>query len=169
MRRRALVIALWTILALAIVVVWLGGSAIVRNRVPVAAPPGAVERLKTYLGRNVAETREDHRFPELRTRAFPVSADELIEYTRRACERLGWEDIGEDPQQGRVRARIRSPLLGFVDDLAARAEAAQPGYAKLQVRSSSRIGRGDLGANARHVLDLYQMVEALIAEQGSDG
>lgn len=168
MRRRGPVIAFSSIIALAIVIVWLSGNAIVRNRVPVAAPPGAVERLKTYLSRNVAETREDHRFPELRTRAFPVGADDLLEYTRRACEQLGWQDVGVDPQQSAVRARIRTPLLGFVDDLVAHVEATDSGSAKLQVRSSSRIGRGDLGANARHVLDLYQSVEALIMEKGPD-
>jgi len=169
MRRRGLVIAFSSIIALAIVVVWLSGNAILRNRVPVAAPPGPVERLKTYLTRNVAQTRENHRFPELRTRVFEVSADDLLEYTRRACEQLGWEDIGVDLQQSRVRARIRTPLLGFVDDLVAWVEAAGTESAKLQVRSSSRIGRGDLGANPRHVLDLYQAVEALIADKGSGG
>jgi uncharacterized protein (DUF1499 family) len=164
MRRRGLVITLSTLIALAIVSVLLGANAILRNRVPVAAPPGAVARLTTYLTRNVAETRDDHRFSELRIRVFEVSADDLVEYTRRACELLGWEDIGVEPQQSRVRAQVRTPLLRFVDDLEARVEAVGPKSAKLYVRSSSRIGRGDLGANARHVLDLYQAVDALIAE-----
>lgn len=167
MRRRGLVIAFLSLVAFAIIGVWLTGNAILRNRVPVAEPPGAVARLTTYLTRNVAETREDHRFPELRTRNFGVGADDLIEYVRRACVDLGWEDIGVDPQQKMVRAQIRTPLLGFVDDLEARAEAAEPTSARLHVRSSSRVGRGDLGANTRHVLDLYQAVEALIAEKGS--
>ncbi|HSS63674.1 MAG TPA: DUF1499 domain-containing protein [Gammaproteobacteria bacterium] len=166
MRRRAPVIAFSSLIALVIAGVWLSGSAIARNRVPVAAPPGAFERLTTYLTRNVAETRDDHRFPELRTRVFEVGADDLVEYTRRAGEQLEWKDIGVDPRQRRVRAQIRTPLLGFVDDLEARVEAAGSGSARLQVRSSSRIGRGDFGANARHVLDLYQTVEALIAENG---
>jgi uncharacterized protein (DUF1499 family) len=169
MRRRGLVIAFSSIIALAIVAVWLSGNAILRNRVPVAAPPGAVERLKTYLSRNVVETREDHRFPELRTRTFPVSAEDLVDYTRRACEQLGWEDIGVDPQQSKVRAQVRTPLLGFVDDLVARVETVDSGAARLQVRSSSRIGRGDLGANARHVLDLYETVDALIEKKGPGG
>lgn len=158
-------IALSGLIALAIVGVWLTGNAILRNRVPVSEPPGAVARLTTYLTRNVAETREDHRFPELRTRIFGVGAGELIEYVRRACEGLSWEDTGVDPRQKIVRARIRTPLLGFVDDLEARIEAVESTSAKLHVRSSSRIGRGDLGANIRHVLDLYEAVEALLAEK----
>jgi len=169
MRRRGTVIAFSSLIALLIVGVWLTGSAILRNRVPVAAPPGAAERLKTYLTRNVVETRDDHSFPELRTRVFQQSAEDLLEYARRACERLGWEDVGVDPQQRKVRAQIRTPLLRFVDDLEARVEQTGPDSARLEVRSSSRIGRGDLGANARHVLDLYETVDALIAEGASGG
>lgn len=169
MRRRGLVIAFSSLIALLIVGVWLTGSAILRNRVPVAAPPGAAERLKTYLTRNVVETRDNHSFPELKTRVFQHKADELLEYARRACERLGWDDVGVDPQQRRVRAQVRTPLLRFVDDLEARAEQAGPNSATLAVRSSSRIGRGDLGANARHVLDLYETVDALIAEDAASG
>ncbi len=167
MRRRGLVIAFSSLIALAIAAVWLTGSAILRNRVPVNAPPGAMERLKTYLTRNVVETRQDHAFPELRTRVFQINAEDLLEFARRACVQLDWEDVGVDPQQRRVRAQIRTPLLGFIDDLEARVEAAGSNSARLQVRSSSRIGRGDLGANARHVLDLYQAVDRLIAESAS--
>lgn len=168
MRHRGVVIGFSSLIALAIVGVWLAGNAIVRNRVPVAAPPGAVARLTTYLTRNVVETREDHRFPELKTREFDAGRDELVEYVRRACEMLGWEDVGVDPDRARVRAQIRTPLLGFTDDLEARVESAGPDTARLHVRSSSRVGRGDLGANARHVLDLYQTVDALMSKDRSD-
>ena len=37
------------------------------NRPPLFSPPGPLERLKAYLTTNVAETRPDHPFPELRT------------------------------------------------------------------------------------------------------
>lgn len=165
MRRRGVMIAFSTLIALAIVGVWLTGNAILRNRVPIAAPPGAVARLMTYLTTNVAETRDDHRFPELRTRVFDIGAVDLVEYVRRACEMLGWEDVGVDPDRARVRARVRTRLLRFTDDLEARVEATGPESAKLHVRSSSRVGRGDLGTNARHVLELYQAVDALIAAE----
>lgn len=166
MRHRAELIAVSSLIALAVAGVWLTGNAIVRNRVPVAAPPGAITRLATYLTRNMVETRKDHPFPELRTRIFEVSADDLVEYVKRASEQLGWKDTGVDLEYKRVRAQVRTPLLGFIDDLEARVQAEGLDSAELEVRSSSRIGRGDFGANARHVLDLYQAVDALIAQRG---
>ncbi len=167
MRRRGVMIVVSSLIALVIVGVWLTGNAILRNRVPIGAPPGAVARLTTYLTNNVAETRDDHRFPELRSRSFEVGADDLVEYIRRACERLGWENVSVGPETAEVRAQVRTPLLRFTDDLDARVEPTGPGSAKLHVRSSSRVGRGDLGANARHVLDLYEAIEVLIAEKRS--
>lgn len=169
MRRRGLMIGFGSLIALVIVVVWLSGNAILRNRVPVAAPPGPAARLTAYFTRNVAETGEDHRFPELRTRVYEIGAEDLLEIVRRACEQLGWEDVGVNAEEGKVRAQIRTPLLRFVDDLEARVESAGSVSTKLQVRSSSRIGRGDLGANTRHVLDLYHTVEQLIAESKPGG
>ena len=169
MRRRGVMIALSSIIALLIVGVWLTGNAILRNRVPVSAPPGAMTRLTAYLTTNVAETSDNHRFPELRTRAYEMRAEALVDLVRRACERLGWQDVGVDEQARKVRAQVRTPLLGFTDDLEARVEGAVNDSVKLEVRSSSRVGRGDLGANTRHVLDLYQTVDALIAERRRSG
>jgi len=34
---------------------------------------------------------------------------------------------------------------------------------KVELRSASRIGRGDLGANTRHVLDFYEQLERVLA------
>ena len=43
---------------------------------------------------------------------------------------------------------FRTPLLGFADDLELRLDA---GAGLIHVRSSSRVGRSDLGANERRV------------------
>lgn len=47
-----------------------------------------------------------------------------------------------------LAATFRSPLFGFVDDLELR---PQPGAGLVQVRSASRVGHSDLGANRRRV------------------
>ena len=47
-----------------------------------------------------------------------------------------------------MHAEIRSPLFGFVDDLELRID---PDRARVDVRSASRVGRSDLGANRRRV------------------
>jgi uncharacterized protein (DUF1499 family) len=33
------------------------------------------------------------------------------------------------------------------------------------IRSKSRVGKGDLGANTRHIMDLVEMVDATVPKQ----
>ncbi len=154
-------LALKLIAGFAIVAVLLTGSALLRNRVLLSAPPGFGSRLGAYLTTNVAETRDDHVFPELRTRTFEVNANTLLRMIEQACADLGWRGVQIDAQNSSVLAEVRTPLLGFTDDLRARVEAAGEQAARLHVVSRSRVGRGDLGANQRHIMDLLSAVDAL--------
>jgi uncharacterized protein (DUF1499 family) len=146
--------------ALLIAGVGLTGAAILRNRVPVSAPPGKRIRITTYLTTNVAETREDHPFPELRTRSFDRDPDALIAQVEAAMDMLGWT-ITRHADSMTLHAEVRTPWLGFGDDLSAEVIGSGKGQSKLHVRSASRVGRADLGANAGHILRLYEAVERL--------
>jgi len=52
---------------------------------------------------------------------------------------------------GYLRAEFRTPVFRFVDDLEA---AVDPAGGKLQIRSASRVGRGDHGVNRARVREL---------------
>ena len=47
-----------------------------------------------------------------------------------------------------IAATFRSPLFGFVDDLEIRID---PEASLIQLRSASRVGHGDFGANQKRV------------------
>lgn len=51
-------------------------------------------------------------------------------------------------------ATFVSPLFGFVDDLEARIDTQQQ---VIHLRSASRVGRGDLGANRKRIQRLQQL------------
>lgn len=128
------------------------------NRPPLLSPPGALERIKTYLTTNVAETRSDHEFPELRPPLVSVGKEQSKEALLSAMRSLGWREVrGSD---GEIRAVVVSPLLRFRDDVTVRLEETERGTL-LQARSASRIGKGDLAANARHLQLLFSEVEHL--------
>lgn len=140
--------------AVALLVAGLAG-----NRPPLLDPPGAWQRLRTYLGSNVAETRTEAGFPELRPRLYPVSGAELFRAAVDAIADLGWEIRTADSEALRIEAVVTTRLLRFKDDVALRIEPNAAG-ATVYCSSRSRIGRGDLGANARHILDLYERLDA---------
>ncbi len=139
------------------------GAGLLLNRLPLNDPPGLWPRLRVYLGSNLAETRPEHPFPELRPRSYPLPAPELHRRLAEAMRGLGWQEIRSDPQTLSVEAVVATPLFGFRDDLLARVQAEAPGRSRLYLRSASRVGRGDLGANSRHLLDLYQALAPLAA------
>jgi uncharacterized protein (DUF1499 family) len=63
---------------------------------------------------------------------------------------MGWEVVGRDAQAGRIEAVDTTRWFGFKDDIAIRVSAAGAG-SRVDVRSKSRVGRSDLGTNARRV------------------
>ncbi|MDX1653980.1 MAG: DUF1499 domain-containing protein [Candidatus Competibacteraceae bacterium] len=133
-------------------------AALVRNQVPLTAAPGPAKRLKAYLSRNMAETRRDHPFPELELPCPAQPPEVLWERLERAVARLGWQMMEADPGERRLRAVVTTPLWRFKDDLEVRLIPASCGT-EIHIRSSSRVGRGDLGANSRHILDLLTALE----------
>ena len=68
--------------------------------------------------------------------------------TARAME--GWELSYEDAASGTVQARARTPIFRFVDDVVIRVTPEQDA-SRIDLRSRSHLGRGDLGANAARI------------------
>jgi uncharacterized protein (DUF1499 family) len=77
------------------------------------------------------------------TRAFDRAFD-----TARAMP--GWHLIAVDRQAGRIEATQSSFWFGFVDDIVIRI-AADGNGSRIDMRSHSRQGRGDMGVNAARI------------------
>jgi uncharacterized protein (DUF1499 family) len=90
-------------------------------------------------------------YPDLapiRVSSDPARTLALAEETARA---LGWEVVSVDAAAGTLLARDTSKLFQFVDDVVVRVRPAQNGGAIVDVRSKSRVGQGDIGANAARI------------------
>jgi len=147
------------ILVIVLLAVTASGTAIVRNGVPLVEKPGPGKRLLVYLSRNTAETRPDHDWPELRTRAYSSTVDELFDRVERTIRELGWEVVEKDQQAHTLHAVVSTPWLGFQDDVRIRLAGTSYQGTALNVRSGSRIGRADFGANAGHIMALHRALK----------
>ena len=67
-----------------------------------------------------------------------------------AARSLGWDIAAAVPAEGRIEATATTRWFGFKDDVVIRIAAA-PGGSRVDVRSVSRVGKSDLGANARRI------------------
>lgn len=147
----------WFLILLLCLPLLLMAGALVLNRVPLFDPPGALPRLGTYLTTHVAQTDPDPVYPELRTPALTMDLPAARNALITAMHGLGWHDVQVDDDV--VRAVVRTPLLGFRDDVTVRLEPTEIGVL-LHGRSASRVGKGDFGANARHLLQLFEALGA---------
>jgi uncharacterized protein (DUF1499 family) len=64
---------------------------------------------------------------------------------------LGWTLVASDPATGRIEAYDTTALYGFIDDVVIRIGPEGPRGARVDVRSLSRVGQSDLGANAARI------------------
>lgn len=149
----------WTVSLLVLIPAVLLALGLLWNRPPFTEPPGFAVRLKTYLTTHVAETRDDALFPELRPRRYPIAPDALFGAAVDAAWHLGWDVVSIDAQTRVLQAVVTTPLWRFKDDVVARVQTSPQGGSVLYIRSESRVGKGDLGANTRHVLELLESVE----------
>jgi uncharacterized protein (DUF1499 family) len=105
-----------------------------------------VRRLFTISDVTTGVTPE---YPELRPQVFPNQPELVFEAAVRACEFLGWRVVAEDFYDQRIHAEIPVPP-GLIDDFDVWLNPTVEGTA-VHVRSHARVGRGDLGLNARHI------------------
>ena len=89
-------------------------------------------------------------YPDLEPIRVSSAPDRALVLARETAESLGWEIISVDPAAGLLEAREVSRIFRFVDDVVVRVRAAGDG-AVVDIRSRSRDGKGDMGANAARI------------------
>lgn len=155
---------LWSLAFLVVIGVGSLLTALVRNAPPWTEPPGMFARLGTYLNSHVAETNAASAFPELHPRLYPtVQPDHLFGLVDQAATMLGWQVLQRDVQRHTLRAVVTTPMMQFQDDVGISIVPTDDKRGSvLFVRAESRVGRGDLAANTRHILDLYAQLDTVV-------
>ena len=97
-------------------------------------------------------------YPDLAPIDVPTTVVDTFERTKRAMEGFGWEIVYADAETGRIEATDTSRLWRFVDDIVVRIRPRAAG-SRVDVRSKSREGRGDLGANAARIRRLREALQ----------
>ena len=146
---------------LAVVLASLLAAGLISNDLPWSNPPGMGTRLVTYLSTNVAETTSDSAFPELRPRTYAAPAALMFDVARRAAEALHWELGTVEPEARKIEAVATTRVIKFKDDVTIWVEADGEERSTLFARSASRAGVVDLGANTRHIMDLFETVDII--------
>ena len=102
-----------------------------------------------YGGPDVA-AQQKKAYPRVGPLLLAAPPKEAVERARAVAYDMGWTVIAADRDEGRIEATATTPFFGFTDDVVIRVAPAPQG-SRVDVRSVSRIGKSDLGTNARRI------------------
>lgn len=89
-------------------------------------------------------------YPDISTLRVNDSVDSAFERSRDIAETLGWDVVAADEAAGRIEAVATTAIMGFRDDVVIRIRG-DAGTTLIDLRSVSRVGQSDLGANAKRI------------------
>lgn len=102
-----------------------------------------------YAGDSIAALQRAA-YPDVLPLDRAESATALFTRALDAAKAMGWEIVAADSASGRIEATATTTWFGFKDDVVVRVRANGAG-SRLDVRSVSRVGRSDVGANAARI------------------
>jgi uncharacterized protein (DUF1499 family) len=105
-----------------------------------------------YEGAKIAE-QQRRAFPEIVPLTLALPPLTAFNRALDTAQRMGWTIVAADDAAGRIEASDRSRWFGFTDDIVIRVTPSGSG-SRVDLRSSSRMGRSDFGVNAGRV-DAY--------------
>jgi uncharacterized protein (DUF1499 family) len=73
--------------------------------------------------------------------------------------------VDVDPAQGRIEATQTSRFYGFKDDLVVRVRE-KDGRVAVDLRSKSRVGRSDMGQNAKRIREFIARLKDALGAGG---
>lgn len=114
----------------------------------------AAERAKTkagaaYGGMKFAE-EQNKAYPDIKPLVVRSAPQETVQKAIDAARALGWEIVSTDAPTGRIEAVATTTWFGFKDDVVVRVRPEGAG-SRVDIRSVSRVGTGDAGANAKRI------------------
>jgi len=114
---------------------------------------------------------QEKAYPDLRPMELERSATETFDIVHEAVKRIGWTIVLNEPpgeQPGRIEATDRTMVMGYTDDVLVRVTGDDT-HAFIDVRSVSRYGMHDLGANADRIRALFAEVKAALEKGEKTG
>jgi len=119
-----------------------------------------------YPGAETA-ARQQAAFPDIEPLEYDIPAAVTYEAALSVIAKRGWHVVDSRPpaaggRAGTIEAVARTLIMGFRDDVVVRVRPIGRG-SRIDIRSASRYGTHDFGANARRVASLLQDIDDAIS------
>jgi uncharacterized protein (DUF1499 family) len=102
-----------------------------------------------YAGPEIA-AQQKKGYPNLGPLNLLLSPAKAFEKALSAADKMCWKIVASNPAEGRIEATDTTFWFGFKDDIVVRITPTADG-SRIDVRSVSRVGRSDVGTNAKRI------------------
>lgn len=96
-------------------------------------------------------------YPDLVPRYFEATEEEMFDRALAAVDAMGWELVEADADGGHIEATATTFWFRFKDDIVIRIRPLGP-QTVVDARSLSRVGGGDVGANAKRLRKFFELL-----------
>ena len=97
-----------------------------------------------------AAAQQRRAYPDIQPIYLDMPPSRALDAAAAVARDLGWQVVAVDPAAGTLEAVDTTFWFRFKDDIVIRVRE-EGARTRVDVRSKSRLGRGDLGANARRI------------------
>ncbi|MDZ4382064.1 MAG: DUF1499 domain-containing protein [Parvibaculum sp.] len=104
-------------------------------------------------------------YPDLKTLELEVQPGKVYEAALETARSMDWEIVSSNPENGLIEATATTRVMNFKDDIAIRVVERGEGAA-VDVRSVSRVGISDMGANANRIRSYLHALKVNLGEAG---
>ncbi|MEO8442535.1 MAG: DUF1499 domain-containing protein [Betaproteobacteria bacterium] len=111
-----------------------------------------------YSGAELA-AQQKQGYPEVVPAMLAMPPRAAFELALSVARRAGWEIVAAVPEDNRIEATATTDWFGFRDDIVIRIKPVNGG-SRVDMRSVSRVGRSDLGTNARRIREYLRQLTA---------
>jgi uncharacterized protein (DUF1499 family) len=121
----------------------------------VAVAPLRADAPNTLEHSQEAARQQRESYPDLKPLILEMPAPQVFDRALQAAREAGWTMVATDADAGRIEATDTTTFFGFKDDIVVRLTSIGS-RTVVDVRSLSRVGRGDAGTNARRIREYLE-------------
>ena len=103
-----------------------------------------------YGGPGIA-AQQHAAYPDIRPLVSDIPPARAYESALAVARQMCWKIVDADQAEGRIEATATTRWFGFKDDVVIRIAPSADNGSRVDIRSVSRVGRSDLGTNARRI------------------
>lgn len=120
------------------------------------------ENAMSYGGAAVAR-QQQQAYPDIQPFLSETAPSQIYGICLKIADHMGWEVVSQDAEAGLIEAVAITSILAFKDDVIIRISPWEQG-SRVDIRSASRIGVSDFGANASRISTFLAKVQAEVGE-----